>query len=113
MNQHKAQDTSLFAVGTTGLAGALGYGIRASNDSDRDSNGDGKGGSSVVSANGVGNCIDGADGAPMAMGSPQRSRTTAIPREEGRVKHNAALAIVLSAAISVQLGAFASSRLFG
>jgi|Transcript_15823 uncharacterized membrane protein YfcA len=32
LSQHEAHGTSLFAVGTTGLAGALGYGIRMSGD---------------------------------------------------------------------------------
>ena len=32
LHQHQAHGTSLFAVGTTGLAGALGYGIRLTGD---------------------------------------------------------------------------------
>ena len=34
LKQHQAHGTSLFAVGTTGLAGALGYGIKSSRDAE-------------------------------------------------------------------------------
>lgn len=40
LNQHQAHGTSLFAVGTTGLAGALGYGIRMGNEEEETTDSD-------------------------------------------------------------------------
>jgi uncharacterized membrane protein YfcA len=124
MNQHEAHGTSLFAVGTTGLAGALGYGIvRAGggdddDDDDDDGDGDGDGESSVAAAAGGGDDVD--DAAPTTTTeSSQRSTTTTTTTTTttnsrgGCVELDAALALALSAAITARFGAIASSRLSG
>jgi len=107
MNQHEAHGTSLFAVGTTGLAGALGYIVRAGGDD----GGDGE--SSVAAAAGGGDDVDKAT--TTTTESPQRSTTTnpTTNSRGGCVELDAALALALSAAITARFGAIASSRLSG
>ncbi|KAL3777418.1 hypothetical protein ACHAW5_010220, partial [Stephanodiscus triporus] len=122
LNQHQAHGTSLFAVGTTGLAGAAGYGVRGAAGDDDD-----EGESSVAADDDGGNDVD-AHATTAAMtttmegSSSQRSTTSTSTSASassssssgGRssvVDLDAALALAVSAAITARFGAVASSRL--
>jgi uncharacterized membrane protein YfcA len=100
LSQHEAHGTSLFAVGTTGLAGALGYGIRAG----------GGGGDDDVDGE---PSVAAAEGAPTTTTESRARSTTTTTSREGRVELDAALALALSAAITARFGAIASSKLSG
>lgn len=89
LRQHQAHGTSLFAVGTTGLAGAVGYGIHVSDD-------DG-----ALSQNDA------------AVADLDSTNTTADlqPPSPGLVELDTALALATTAMVTARFGAVASSRL--
>ena len=98
LSQHQAHGTSLFAVGTTGLAGALGYGITFGDDGDERSSSD--------------NDIAGAN----SMGTSQQQTLTTDDTQnnqpqKGVVKLDTALALAATAMITARFGAIASSKL--
>ncbi|KAL3804383.1 hypothetical protein HJC23_011311 [Cyclotella cryptica] len=82
LTQHQAHGTSLFAVGTTGLAGALGYGIRVGGDDDVDDD----------------------------HHHPEQPHASTLPRG-GLVELDTALALTATAMITARLGAISSSFL--
>lgn len=98
LSQHQAHGTSLFAVGTTGLAGALGYGITFGDDGDETSSSE--------------NDIAGAN----SMGTSQQQTLTTDDTQnnqpqKGVVKLDTALALATTAMITARFGAIASSKL--
>ncbi|KAL7438965.1 hypothetical protein ACHAXH_006199 [Discostella pseudostelligera] len=119
LNQHQAHGTSLFAVGTTGLAGALGYGIQLGGDIE----------SEVAVVERIENNRDDAADATSVDGSislTQSQRSTAdIPPQQnqphspsqqptatkGLVELDTAMALTATAMITARLGAIASSSL--
>eukprot|EP00571_Detonula_confervacea_P010620 CAMPEP_0172307550 /NCGR_PEP_ID=MMETSP1058-20130122/8382_1 /TAXON_ID=83371 /ORGANISM="Detonula confervacea, Strain CCMP 353" /LENGTH=387 /DNA_ID=CAMNT_0013019751 /DNA_START=205 /DNA_END=1365 /DNA_ORIENTATION=+ len=94
LHQHQAHGTSLFAVGTTGLAGALGYGINMS-DSDEAS---------------IENDMSVADAKTTAQQQQPTTDAQNQPRK-GLVELDTALALAATAMITARFGAIASSRL--
>jgi len=88
LHQHQAHGTSLFAVGTTGMAGALGYGIHMSGDDETPLNDNVVGGTDTKSAN-----------------------TDSLDQQKGLVELDTALALATTAMITARFGAIASSRL--
>ncbi|KAL3815783.1 hypothetical protein ACHAXA_001677 [Cyclostephanos tholiformis] len=125
LNQHVAHGTSLFAVGTTGLAGALGYGIRSGVDDDDDENkDDNDGGSTAMDGSRVdadddsssrlrGSTSDDHDDHLEDDAHPPPPPPPPPPPTGGYVELDAALALALSAAITARFGAIASSKLSG
>jgi hypothetical protein len=98
LSQHQAHGTSLFAVGTTGLAGALGYGITFGDDGDETSSSE--------------NDIAGAN----SMGTSQQQTLTTDDTQnnqpqKGVVKLDTALALATTAMITARFGAIVSSKL--
>mmetsp|Transcript_11696 Transcript_11696/g.21621 ORF Transcript_11696/g.21621 Transcript_11696/m.21621 type:complete len:453 (-) Transcript_11696:1629-2987(-) len=89
LHQHQAHGTSLFAVGTTGLAGALGYGIHLSGDDEVASQDD--------------DLVDTDDA--------KTTNTDLQNQPRGLVELDTALALATTAMITARFGAIASSRL--
>lgn len=100
LSQHQAHGTSLFAVGTTGLAGALGYGITFGDDSDETSSSE--------------NDVAG-ENSTRTSSSQQRTLPTDDTQsnqpQKGLVKLDTALALATTAMITARFGAIASSKL--
>ena len=113
LNQHQAHGTSLFAVGTTGLAGALGYGIRMSSSAaaadDDDENDIGE---SFV----VGMVDEGSNVSGTALDvTKELTANNNIDQEQtttrGKVELDAAMALAITAALTARYGAIISSKL--
>lgn len=83
LTQHQAHGTSLFAVGSTGLFGALAYGIKTGEEEGEDE----------------GNII------------ANHNTDTKMPQQQGLVELDIALALTASAMITARFGAIASSKL--
>lgn len=93
LSQHQAHGTSLFAVGSTGLAGALGYGIHLS-DSDEAS-------------------LDKGLSVADEKTTTQQQPITDVQNQpkKGLVELDTALALAATAMITARFGAIATSRL--
>mmetsp|Transcript_799 Transcript_799/g.1890 ORF Transcript_799/g.1890 Transcript_799/m.1890 type:complete len:382 (+) Transcript_799:115-1260(+) len=106
LHQHQAHGTSLFAVGTTGLAGALGYGIHTSS-------GDGE----ADEAASMENVDPDADTITITTQQQQTRQLEHTPtgnnndERKGLVELDTALALAATAMITARFGAIASSRL--
>mmetsp|Transcript_37231 Transcript_37231/g.77993 ORF Transcript_37231/g.77993 Transcript_37231/m.77993 type:complete len:437 (+) Transcript_37231:128-1438(+) len=98
LHQHQAHGTSLFAVGTTGLAGALGYGIHVNDDDD----------TAEVTISSQDD--DGNDTVNNSTGAAQ-TRQSSSPQSKGLVQLDTALALAATAMVTARFGAIASSRL--
>ncbi len=98
LNQHQAHGTSLFAVGSTGLAGALGYGIHFNGDSEE-----------------IGKKED--ENSAMAVDDrtlpvqPQTQQRPTKNDSKGVVEMDVAVALATTAMVTARLGAIASSSL--
>lgn len=112
LNQHQAHGTSLFAVGTTGLAGALGYGIRMSGSAaaaaDDDENDVGE---SLVA--GMLDEESNVSGTTLEV-TKELTANNNIDQEQttrGKVELDAAMALAMTAALTARYGAIISSKL--
>jgi uncharacterized membrane protein YfcA len=114
LNQHQAHGTSLFAVGTTGLAGALGYGIQLGGDSS-----DCEVACADVDDERENNSNDANDAASLdgsiSPTQPQRSTASRESQQpttnKGLVELDTAMALATTAMITARLGAIASTSL--
>ena len=124
LSQHQAHGTSLFAVGTTGLAGALGYGINVSRNNTTDES------MSLDSNDEEG--IDDVNPKPqqqqqqLTSSNANDNETTSLDinkediidahtkkskQQQGMVELDLALALTATAMITARFGAIASSKL--
>ncbi|KAL7535328.1 hypothetical protein ACHAWF_005134 [Thalassiosira exigua] len=92
LNQHQAHGTSLFAVGTTGIAGAVGYGFQTSKDDES-------------SRKLVAEEVDTTPATEMTQKTEDRSQN------QGLVELDTALALATTAMVTARFGAIASTRL--
>jgi len=106
LNQHQAHGTSLFAVGTTGLAGALGYGIRMSSSAAADDDENDVGESLVNEESNVSSITVDVTKELTANNNIDQEETT-----RGKVELDAALALAMTAALTARYGAIISSKL--
>lgn len=110
LNQHQAHGTSLFAVGTTGLAGALGYGIRMSSSAATDDD------ENDVSESLVAGMVDeesNVSGTTLDV-TKELTANNNIDQEQttrGKVDLDAAMALAMTAALTARYGAIISSKL--
>ena len=93
LHQHQAHGTSLFAVGTTGLAGALAYGMNTNISDD----------SAPI--------VEPAVRVDADSASTETVNTAGKPKQEGLVELDTALALAATAMITARFGAITSSRL--
>jgi len=91
LHQHQAHGTSLFAVGTTGLAGALGYGIKMTSDDEKSTE----------------TCTKKETGQDDAESSDENIKQM----RKGLVELDTAIAIATTAMVTARLGAIASTHL--
>ncbi|KAL7527052.1 hypothetical protein ACHAXR_001774 [Thalassiosira sp. AJA248-18] len=98
LHQHQAHGTSLFAVGTTGLAGALGYGIMSGDDD-----------TSLLEAKD--DDAETSEGKIPIMQQQKSPRDVHNQQQQGLVELDTALALAATAMITARFGAIASSRL--
>ena len=96
LQQHQAHGTSLFAVGTTGLAGALGYGITMSSYDDDEEHDEA--------------LLDDED-EEIRTKQQTSNDTEQKKKQKGLVQLDTALALATTAMITARFGAIASSRL--
>lgn len=94
LHQHQAHGTSLFAVGTTGLAGALGYGITIGGDEE-----------AFATTN-----ADDSNNAETDTITPTTQQQQSN-KPQGLVELDTALALAATAMVTARFGAVASSRL--
>jgi uncharacterized membrane protein YfcA len=110
LNQHQAHGTSLFAVGTTGLAGALGYGIRMSSSAAANDDDENDIGESLVNEESNASSIT-VDVTKELTANNNNNIDQEQTTTRGKVELDAAIALAITAALTARYGAIISSKL--
>jgi uncharacterized membrane protein YfcA len=111
LNQHQAHGTSLFAVGTTGFAGALGYGIRMSSNAAADDDENDIGESLVGMVDEGSNVSGTALDVAKELTANNNKNIDQEQTTRGKVELDAAMALAITAALTARYGAIISSKL--